>query len=84
MALGAGVVYFWGPKEALGVTKTFPTWRNTELHSLCKWKVQKTNEFYEIIFILARRSSQQQADDKSRCLFFPSSFHERFLMLVTF
>lgn len=49
------MMFFSGPKEPSGVTKTFQTWRNTELSSQEFGSVEsaEASEFYEIIFTLA-------------------------------
>ena len=52
---GLEMNFFSGPKEPSGVTKTFQTWRNTELSSQEFGSVEsaEATEFCEIIFILA-------------------------------
>lgn len=49
------MIFFSGPKEPSGVTKTFQTWRSTELSSQEFGSVEsaEASEFYEIIFTLA-------------------------------
>lgn len=72
-----------GLRMPSGVTKIFQTWKNTELNPQESGGVGKaeTSQFCEIICILARRSSQWQAD-KNRYIYFSLYFSKSFLISV--